>query len=284
VDWGGRKFSLTLENANTDHVIESLCTYVRRNQPARVEAIQARVRQAMAMPLHEAAVACAKELVEFIYDTVERSRRRSLREMWLAAREGADAPDTEFRRRILDYLTQGDIAPALEALIDREHFEASDWIELLVDIRDPEDARELRGNAGRLLSSYPDHPGLLLARAISEAIDPTGDIRELASNLRMALTSATERYGVAKAAVGRLVEDLLALTAEHRPAASTAVLAVAETMGVFDDEPCDAIEGASRGEPADVGVRILALARMLERSEASLQTILRDRTRTENAR
>lgn len=284
VDWGSRSFRLIIQHATSTQVIEHLCRYIRRYQPARVKSIRERVEHAASVPLRDAVIECGRELIGFIYDTVERSRRRSLREIWLAAREGARDPNTEFRRRILDYLTQGDIAPALEALIDRDRFEPQGWLDLLAEVRDPEDARELRGNAARLLSSYPDHPGLLLGRALSEAVDPTGDVRELASNLRMALASATERYGVSEQALGALVDGLLRLTAEYRSSASTAVVAVADSLSLATETVRETLTRAARGEAEDAGLGILGLARRLEATERALEAILDDCMRSKHGR
>ena len=92
--------------------------------------------------LSEAIEACADELIRFIYATVERSRRRSLREMLLAARAAADGAD--LRTRILEYLTEGDVGLALERLVDSRHKSESPWIELWDQIVTANDARELR--------------------------------------------------------------------------------------------------------------------------------------------
>ena len=121
-------------------------------------------------PLRDAVTGCGRLLIEFVYDTIERSRRRSLREMWLAARESGSDPNQEFRQRILDYLTQGDVTPVLESLVDRSRFSYDDWIAELRQVTTSDEARELRGSSARLLPSYPDHPGLLLARGLSEAV------------------------------------------------------------------------------------------------------------------
>ena len=75
--------------------------YVRRNQPGRVEREAVRAAPFAAMPLDDAILGVAGLLIDFVYDTIERSRRRSLREMWLAVRESNQDPNVEFRGRIL---------------------------------------------------------------------------------------------------------------------------------------------------------------------------------------
>ena len=183
VDYGARKFASDLAGSDVAGVVERLLTYVRRNQPGRVDAIGVQVADVGELPLKDAIVACARVLIEFVYDTVARSRMRSLREMWLAARETQDDPNGAFRQRILDYLSQGAIAPTLERLVDSATLHIRRLDRRAQRDRGLEDAREMRGDSARMLASYPDHPGLLLARALSEALDDRGDLREFASNL-----------------------------------------------------------------------------------------------------
>ncbi len=202
VDWGGKKYQAELANCTARTVFESLIAYVRRSQPGQADQIEAELASIEGLPLPTAIVQASARLVRFVYDTVERSRRRSLREMWLAAREGRDDPNGTFRQRILDYLTQGSVAPTLEMLVDQELVAFPPWIELLDGVwrsttaGDHEAARELRGGTGRLLASYPDHPGLLVARGVSEALIPDGELEELVSNLRAARSSGASRYGI----------------------------------------------------------------------------------------
>jgi ATP-dependent DNA helicase RecQ len=166
-------------------------------------------------------------LIAFVYDTVERARRRSLREMWLAARESKT--DGELRTRILDYLSEGDVAPVLMRLAEEEQLRLPAWADALEGITSDHDAREWRGSAARLLGSYPDHPGLLLARAMSELVDSAGAAAEGSSALKSFLNSSLSRYGVPES---ELTESLKWATAfclrRSRPDAAAVVAAVAE--------------------------------------------------------
>ena len=119
--------------------------------------------------LENAIVAYGEFLVKFVYRIIERSRRRSLREMWLAARECHDGD--ELRQRILDYLTEGDLGPILERLLDSgDSLDAwmDNWPTISSSISE---IGEWRGNSARLLTSYPDNPALLMTRGLVEALD-----------------------------------------------------------------------------------------------------------------
>lgn len=223
VDWGGKRFDLVLADIDARSVVACFLAYVERSQPGRADAYREVIEQEAWEKVDDAVRGCARLLIAFVYDTVERARRRSLREMWLAAKESTD--DAELRRRVLDYLSEGDVAPVLEQLAEAERFRVRDWFQPLADVVHPDEVRELRGSSGRLLVSYPDHPGLLMARSFSELADPEGDLREASAALGSALASASSRYQVPAADRIALLEWLLAacVTRGDADAAATVV-------------------------------------------------------------
>lgn len=273
VDWGARKFLLELTPTDSGRVADRLVAYVRRNQPGRVEAITAEVAPAREFPLELATLAASRVLIKFVYDTVARSRLRSLREMWLAAREAQHDPDGAFRQRILDYLSQGAIAPTLERLVDRPRFVYGDWIEELAQVGDVDDAREMRGDSARLLASYPDHPGLLFARAFSEVLDDRGDLREFASNLDSSIRSARERYGLSDPLIDEFGAWLLNDAQDRRQGALALAVAVLERHHVALSAIRDVHAQALRPD-GDPGLRVLAHASTLEQSNDALSRVL----------
>jgi ATP-dependent DNA helicase RecQ len=208
VNHGSREFEAELTRCDQRSVAESLLAYVRRSQPGRAQQIEEQIGDLSARNLSDGVLSCSRALIGFIYDTVERSRRRSLREMWLATYEGRGDPDGLFRERILEYLTQGAISPELEKLLERETVSFTDWSELLDEIEmrlpiEPDAGAELRGSAARLLASSPDHPGLLLARGVSELLVGGSDLNELVSSLRAARASG-ERYGISEEQIAQV--------------------------------------------------------------------------------
>jgi len=191
VEYGSHEFTVILNPTTPTSVVESLLNFVERSQPGRANAIKTKVDRDY-RKLSDALEVCGRSLLEFIYDTIERSRRRSLREMWLTARESKT--DEQLRKRVLEYLSEGDILPNLRELVDNNTFLYLDWEPLLESIDNPELAREWRASTARELASYPDHPGLLIGRAFAEAVDPEGNIREFEFNLESSISSARRNY------------------------------------------------------------------------------------------
>jgi ATP-dependent DNA helicase RecQ len=194
VNWGSKSFTIRLSGAGPKDVKASLLAYVERSQPGRVEPLRSTLAVATWDGPAEVVLGCAKLLIEFVYDTIERARRRSLREMWLAAHESQG--DGQFRARLLAYLTEGDVSPLVLELVERTQVRLADWTEALVDVKSLDDLREWRGTTARLLVSYPEHPGLLFARAMSEMLDPSGSLTEGEASLRSALASARATYSL----------------------------------------------------------------------------------------
>ena len=109
------KFVVNLKRVTPAEMAENLRDFVRRSirratSPASVAGF---VAEAKGMSLREAVLRGVRELVEFTYKVIVESRRRSLREMYVAARD-AVTDGNRLRERVLDYLNQGDLSPILE--------------------------------------------------------------------------------------------------------------------------------------------------------------------------
>ena len=263
-----------LPSASIDQeAITTFLSHVRRSQAGRVDAARRSLGDLTQSPLAEAIARCAEALIRFIYTTVEQSRRRSLREMWLAARESTSDSDARFRARILDYLSQGDVAPVLERLVDLPSFGFGDWTALLRNVAPGEDGRELRGNTARLLASYPDHPGMLLARAMSEMLDDRGDLRELRSNPLSSLRSARAAYGVS---ADELLElgSWLRTIAKNRPAGLVGVIEALAEADAGREIVEEALAASFAVTGSDPGLRVVALAGTMAAANEHINAVL----------
>ena len=239
VEFGSKKFVVTLNGSDGNSVKDSLLAYVERTQPGRVEEMSNRVN-AVNQPHHDTIVRCGSMLVEFVYETVERSRRRSLREMLLAARNSNS--DEELRNRVLEYLSEGDVGNVLEELVDMSTVNLTRWTTEWSSIMSKTDAAEWRASSARLLASYPDHPGLLLSRGLAELLDSedgqvsAAAIDEYILNLESALQSATPLYNIPREQVQKTITWLINKIESRNPAASAATISVAERYDALDEE------------------------------------------------
>ena len=106
--------------------------------------------------------------------------------------------DKEFRRRLLDYLQEGVDATTIQGLVDRPGVDFADWFNLLEKVNSPLEAGELRGICIRFLESYADHPGLLVVRAVTEAMSSDTDETICYQSLLSAFDLGQERYSLSE--------------------------------------------------------------------------------------
>lgn len=218
IEYGARCFDVTVNAVAIHDIISKLISFIMRIQPGlNINTITDRVGNPDT--LMNAIEVCGRQLIELVYHTIEQSRRRSLREMWLAAHDAArsEDPDDEMRQRVLDYMTQGFASFIFQRLINESQFRFSDWVSEWDAMEGEEDARQWRGAAARLLGSYPDHPGLLATRALSEVLISNGNPYEFESNLISSLQSANRRYQTNTDDVQESIYRILRMVINHNP-------------------------------------------------------------------
>ena len=221
VDYGSNELTATLCGAAPEQITDRFAKYVAGYNRGSVRSEVAKINRCEAS--HDAFVlrAC-RVLLEFIYGTIEQGRRRAMREMLalgqFAASVGADRQGAVIRQRILRYL-ETTFTEELEKMIETsdEGFAevqkllagfVSESGELFGGIRSVRDAAEIRGQVIRYLESQPDHPGLLLLRAASEALCDGPDEEIVAENLVACAKAAAVRQNVSASSV----DDTLAST------------------------------------------------------------------------
>ena len=268
-------FVVNLASTSSTGIADALGAFVKRTDPgSQRPSVNEFVAQANTMGIREVVSRAARELIIFIYDVIVESRRRSLREMYVAAR---DAPQGEdgLRDRVLDYLTRGDISPVLETLVESTEFNFAAWEQELSKLEGVEDARELRGNSARLLASSPFNPGLLYARAYCEIIHPEGDLQDFSANLETSLTSARERYGVSEAKLNEFTSRLLTSLESDSFTGLPLALDVADRLGLATEAAAQIEERALTTPGSETGVRVLALANKMKKISDELDSALR---------
>ena len=210
-DWGSRTFRVILADPGPTDLDEAFLEYVQRVEPGQRKVWAERVDNLPASGRRERrAGALASLLIEVLYETIERSRRRALRELVGLLRNATG--DDYIRRRIEDYFREGEIAPILQAFLEEEHFDIDQWTGAFGQLS-ADEAGELRGATARYLESYPDHPGLLLGRALAEAMSG-GDAYEFEESFDRALEVAGPRYNVPSEALSAVAVWMLEQVSE----------------------------------------------------------------------
>ena len=180
--------------------------------------------------------------------------------MWLSASAAAANGGDTIRRRVLDYLSEGDASAVLQQLTQRPEFRFGDWIPQWEQITTQQTTTEWRSSAGRLLVSYPDHPGLLATRGLTEALLAGGDAAECEPTLRRSLHQASTAYSANAADVAGFVQWVLSrlfptASSESSPLAALAAGGCMGCAGL-----AAAVVAAARGTPAEAIARRWSLA------------------------
>ena len=215
VDFGACKFDIQVRRFDYDRCKQALLDYVHSAQPAKAAVLAKRLDEVNAENANFAAFELAKTLIAFTYDVIERPRRRMIQEAVLLARQAQG--NDEIRARLLDYLQEGFGAEFIEQLLESEDIDLVEWHDLACKAQTPMDAGELRGLCIRALETYPDHPGLLLTRAITETMCSDHDETVSTQGLAAAFRTAFVDYELAQQDIETAIDDLfdLARTRAH---------------------------------------------------------------------
>ncbi|MDP8262201.1 MAG: RecQ family ATP-dependent DNA helicase [Candidatus Ancaeobacter aquaticus] len=211
IDYPAKDFCLVLSGVTKDQVIEHFCRYVEGYNRGRVAQEYIKILEYKDLPFTDFVQQAAKILIGFIYDTIEKGRRRAFREILSMAEAAVSAgsnQDDFIRDRILRYLETTYSEEIQQVLDDVGSFTNLKIIfdggviaesgEAIGGVRSPRDSAEIRGQVSRYLESYPDHPGLLMLRALSETYCINPDYELAFQNIEAACDFAVSKYRIPK--------------------------------------------------------------------------------------
>ena len=197
IDWSRGHFDVQLQNVDHETIIGKFHDYVRHYQEARDWKLSF-LDQNETVNIKDFALHAGKALVAFVYDVIEKSRRRALQEMLIAAEETSNGSG-DIQTAIVRHLEWSQFDEALDGVIDSSQG-GLDHVGLVLDmVVSVADASALRGSVARLLESYPDQPGLLMLRAAVEYLwDASGTESSVngALDLKNSLTFASTKYKI----------------------------------------------------------------------------------------
>ena len=212
INYSNNEYTIDLSGLDKQGIIDTYCRYVSGYNKGRVRIEKQKMSTHLNKSYSDFVIDAAKVLINFIYDTIEKGRRRALREI-LTIAESAKSKSPEesneiIRERILKYLETSYSEEIEEVLNEIGTFNSLQKIvegdvvtetgEIVGGIRSVKDVLEIRGQVARYLQSYPDQPGLLFLRAISELFAPDSDNEIINQNINAAINFSLERYSIDK--------------------------------------------------------------------------------------
>lgn len=199
IRYASEEFAINICGATKQEMIEAYGRYVAGYLGSRRQVEEEKASTLLALPFVTFILQLTELLIHFVYDVIEQGRRRALREMVLAA---TLAPtDSSMRQRILSYLEQTQYSEALDQVLAASDAGLEATRDVFERVRSSNDAAELRGQVARYLESYPDHPGLLMLRAVSEMCCRDRNAEAAKEDFKASLSASTEKYRVSESSL-----------------------------------------------------------------------------------
>ena len=206
VEFGRKIFVVSTKTLDLNQCKVKLLDYIGYAQPAKKASVGNQVNSIQSESTRDSVLTLARIFIDFTYDVIERSRRRMIQEAILLARQCCR--DEDIRWRLLDYLQEGYGAESIDKLLESNEIDFDSWWELIEKTLTPMDAGQLRGICIRALESYPDHPGLLVTRAVAECRCTDHDEKVSSTGLHTAISNALFRYQINQSDVMCLIDRL----------------------------------------------------------------------------
>ena len=206
INYSSYEFDLKLTDFDQDTVVDHYCIYVKGYNEGRVEKEREKILLYSNDSLKQFVTEAARVLIEFVYDTIERGRRRGLREMVQMSKAASKSSERDkvIRTRIIRYFESTYSLEINEVLEGRDLGfskikEMMDGTENEVGektggIRSANEAAGVRGQVSHYLESTPDHPGLLFLRSLSEFYSKDHNKEAALEDFRAGLNFAQTRY------------------------------------------------------------------------------------------
>ncbi len=208
------KAVVKLSDISPEQIVNNLLEFVDRSQPGQARALRSRLFDFNFDSPQSAIEVCSRELADFVYGTIGRSRLRNLYEMYELAVSGIKDSET-IRQGILDYLSDGIPSVVAQELAQEDEFRYERWTEQWSQIASIDYARQWRGAAARLLGSYPDHPGLLATRAFAGALLSESSPDDFENRLKQSIELAFNRYQADPGDAEQMVMQILSMVSDQ---------------------------------------------------------------------
>ena len=194
INFNSNEFTVAVSGSTKDSIIKAYGKYVEGYLAGRRQVEVEKALTKKSLPYNEFILEMVDLLLHFIYDVIEKGRRRALHEMLLAATESTS--DSQIRRRILDYLQATEYSEAMDQILGEDNAGIGKTQEVFNAVRSQNEASEMRGQVSRYLESYPDHPSLLMIRSLAEMFCKDKNQEIAKQNFLASITSAEENYKV----------------------------------------------------------------------------------------
>ncbi|MGE5578185.1 MAG: hypothetical protein ACM3TT_13445 [Syntrophothermus sp.] len=195
INYSAREVTVSLSGIDKGGIVESYGKYVASYLGSRSQTEVRKALQYSDLPYHQFVPKMCELLLRFIYEVIEQGRRRAFYEMFLTAT--TETSNEGIHQRILRYLETTEHSKVLDEILQASQAGTDKIMEVFEQVVcSPNDAAELRGQVARYLESYPDHPGLLILRSLSEIYTRDWNPDVVKQNFVASISSAERNYSI----------------------------------------------------------------------------------------
>lgn len=237
VDYSAREIHVKPGSIEAFDIQAKYALYVKGYNEGRISMELGKLNRVPETPKRRYVLNAARVLTEFVYDTIEKGRRRGLREMVNATEAALRSrdPDKTLRTRIVRYF-ESTYSEELTAVVESADLgfskipEIIDGVaieiggEVVGGIRSANEASGLRGGVSRYLESTPDHPGLLALRALAELHCKDYSVSAIRDDFEAACNFAITRYSSDRKTLTAFVSYFMRKIIERDPSLFAALV------------------------------------------------------------
>lgn len=225
IDFSKREFNVMISGIGKEDVANNLYKYIAGYQRQRASKTLDIIKEHLDLPHNEFVIKTSSQLIQFIYEVIERSRRQALSEVLRVCKRAQDSES--IRQDILNYLDRSKFADQIEILLDGDKAGIDQVEKIVEEIRSSLEAEELRGECARELESYPDQPSLRFLLGFAETMTRSPDKLSISQNIEAAMMDGLIKYGLSQEIILNVVINVSEIIAESRPEMAKIVLSAA---------------------------------------------------------
>lgn len=197
-DWRGHKFILSIVRHPINELQRRFREYLSRY--ATEGEIKRYLPEAKPQTYDAAVKIYTYQVVEFVYERIERRRRRAMWEMLQACRDAVQLGMTKFREQLTSYMAESEFTTPVQELPVHT---PKEWFALLNKAEGVDGLIKLFGAVRRQLEESPEHPGLLLLRGFCRFLYGDEGLRDIAAAFRILERDYPDidRLGIAKSLI-----------------------------------------------------------------------------------
>jgi hypothetical protein len=221
-EFARRHFLAVVGSAAPQQVRGALERYLRRYATEGEERFY--VPAVEPLSYEEAVIACGDALIRYLYDTVEKRRRRAIGQMLQSARDAVTLGPGVFREHLIAYLEESEFTRVVQETTRTA--DPARWLSVLGSLDGLDAVTKLLGACRRGLEEDPGHPGLLmLAGTCRLACFGPGESEPDLTNAFAALGRYLPEAAARVAMAAHLLDAVARLAPSSRDHALSAMLA-----------------------------------------------------------